>query len=176
TITVLAPYWQTPLAYVIYGIFIMVVLFFVRRFLINRERLNFQIEQERRDARKMHELDLMKIKFFTNVSHEFRTPLSLILAPIEKLLRQSSGDEQQKQFQMIHRNAKRLLNLVNQLLDFRKLEVEGIRLHLSDGNVITFVEETVKSFTDLSEKKNIALTFKTNVPVLQAAFDTDKLE
>src|SRR5690606_8164569 len=79
-ITVLAPFWKTPLAYFLYGMLIIVVLFFVRRFLINRERLNFQIEQERRDARKMHELDLMKIRFFTNVSHEFRTPLSLILA------------------------------------------------------------------------------------------------
>lgn len=176
TITVLAPYWQTPLAYIMYGIFIIGVLFFVRRFLINRERLNFQIEQERRDARKMHELDLMKIRFFTNVSHEFRTPLSLILAPIEKLLKQSYGTDQYIQYQMIHRNAKRLLNLVNQLLDFRKLEVEGMRLHLSQGNVVGFIEETVLSFSDLSEKKNIALSFHSRVPSLYASFDTDKLE
>lgn len=176
TITVLAPYWQTPLAYAIYGVFIIVVLFFVRRFMINRERLNFKIEQERRDARKMHELDLMKIRFFTNVSHEFRTPLSLILAPIEKLLKQSYGTDQYTQYQMIHRNAKRLLNLVNQLLDFRKLEVEGMRLHLSQGNVVSFIEEIVLSFSDLSEKKNIALSFHSVMPSLYASFDTDKLE
>ncbi len=175
-ITVLAPFWKTPLAYFLYGILIIVVLFFVRRFLINRERLNFQIEQERRDARKMHELDLMKIRFFTNVSHEFRTPLSLILAPIEKLLKQGNDTDHYNQYQMIHRNAKRLLNLVNQLLDFRKLEVEGMRLHLSQGNIVNFLEETVLSFSDLSEKKNIALSFAPGIPALYASFDTDKLE
>lgn len=176
TITVLAPYWKTPIAYALYVVLIGVILFFVRRFLVNRERMNFQIEQERRDARKMHELDLMKIRFFTNVSHEFRTPLSLILAPIEKLLKHSHHQEQHNQYQMIHRNAKRLLNLVNQLLDFRKLEVEGIRLHLSQGNVVSFLEETVLSFSDLSEKKNIALSFESDIKSLHASFDMDKLE
>lgn len=176
TITVLAPYWKTPLAYIIYIVLVTIALFFIRRFMINRERMHFQIEQERRDARKMHELDLMKIKFFTNVSHEFRTPLSLILAPIEKLLQQSSSEDQQKQHQMIYRNAKRLLGLVNQLLDFRKLEVEGIRLHLSEGNLIDFLKEVVFSFVDLSDKKNIALSFESNMSALQASFDMDKLE
>lgn len=176
TVTVLAPYWKTPWAYIIYVVLIAVVLFFIRRFMINKERMHFQIEQERRDARRMHELDLMKIKFFTNVSHEFRTPLSLILAPIEKLLHQKDNDGQQKQYQMIHRNARRLLNLVNQLLDFRKLEVEGIRLYLSEGDIISFIKEMVFSFVDLSDKKNIELTFESNTPVLQASFDMDKLE
>src|SRR5699024_4899516 len=77
---------------------------------------------------------------------------------------------------VIQRNAKRLLNLVNQLLDFRKIEVEGIKLHTSEGNIIKFIEESVHSFSDLSEKKNIALTFHTDIEVMHASFDMDKLE
>lgn len=175
-LAVLAPFWKTTEAYLFYFLTVMAGLYYLRRLMITRERQQFLLEQERRDARKMHELDMMKIKFFTNVSHEFRTPLSLILAPVEKLMNTSSDGEQQKQFQMIQRNGKRLLNLVNHLLDFRKLEVEGMKLNLSEYNVISFVEEAVQSFSDLSENKNIALKFRSNINTLQAAFDMDKLE
>lgn len=176
-ITVLAPFWKTPEAYGLYFVFILLCLYTGRRMMLERERAKFQIQQERREAKQMHELDLMKIRFFTNVSHEFRTPLSLILTPIEKLLGQTKADDvNRKQFIVIQRNAKRLLNLVNQLLDFRKIEVEGIKLHTSEGNIIKFIEESVHSFSDLSEKKNIALTFHTDIEVMHASFDMDKLE
>src|SRR5690606_6275990 len=134
-LSILAPFWKTTEAYVFYFVIIIGVLLLLRQFMINRERLQFQIEQERRDARKMHELDLLKIKFFTNVSHEFRTPLSLILAPVERLMATSTDQDQYRQYQMIYRNGKRLLNLVNQLLDFRKIEGEGIKLYLTEGDV-----------------------------------------
>jgi signal transduction histidine kinase len=123
----------------------------------------------------MHELDLMKIKFFTNVSHEFRTPLTLILTPIEKMLKTAEDDEK-GQLQLIHRNARRLLNLINQLLDFRKLEVQEIKFNPSEGDVIGFVRETAYSFTDLSEKKNIGFAFHSSVDSLEMIFDQDKLE
>ncbi len=176
-ITVLAPFWKTSEAYGLYFVFILLCLYTGRRIMLARERAKFQIEQERREAKQLHELDLMKIRFFTNVSHEFRTPLSLILTPIEKLLGQTKeGDANKKQYVVIQRNAKRLLNLVNQLLDFRKIEVDGIELQVSDGNVIKFIEESVHSFSDLSEKKNIALTFHTDIEAMHASFDMDKLE
>ncbi|GAB3535618.1 hypothetical protein GCM10027443_25160 [Pontibacter brevis] len=175
-ITVLAPFWLTTEAYAVYFVLAVVLLILARRKVLQRARAKFLIEQERREAQQLHELDLMKIKFLTNVSHEFRTPLTLILAPIERLLKNTKDKDQLQQFEMINRNAKRLLNLVNQLLDFRKIEVEEINLYPSEGNVVKFVEATVNSFSDLSEKKNITLTFKANVPELQASFDMDKLE
>lgn len=177
SITVMAPFWKTPEAYGLYFVFILLCLYTGRRMMLERERAKFQIEQERREAKQMHELDLMKIRFFTNVSHEFRTPLSLILTPIEKLLGQAGEDDaNKKQYVVIQRNARRLLNLVNQLLDFRKIEVDGIVLHPSEGNVIKFIEESVYSFSDLSEKKNISLSFHSDVRDLYASFDMDKLE
>jgi signal transduction histidine kinase/ligand-binding sensor domain-containing protein/DNA-binding response OmpR family regulator len=175
-ISVLAPFWLTTEAFVIYAILAILLLILARKMELQRARMKFVVEQERREARQMHELDLMKIKFLTNVSHEFQTPLTLILAPIERLLKTTKDKDQLQQFEMINRNAKRLLNLVNQLLDFRKIEVEELNLYPSEGNVVKFVEATVNSFSALSDKKNIALTFKSNVEELQVSFDMDKLE
>ena len=176
SIQILPPFWKTTWAYALYAIIILGGLYLTRSIILQRERMKFQIEQERREARQLHELDLLKIRFFTNVSHEFRTPLSLILAPLEKLLKNDKDDTQSKQYQMIHRNARRLLNLVNQLLDFRKLEVDTIDLHTSEGNIVKFIEESVHSFSDLSENKNVELIYESTINDFFASFDMDKLE
>jgi signal transduction histidine kinase/DNA-binding response OmpR family regulator len=175
-IEVLPPFWKTKLAVAIYIIFILGGLFITRKLIQQRERMKFAIEQERQEANRMHELDMMKIRFFTNVSHEFRTPLTLILTPVEKLLKQAKEADQQNQFQLIQRNAKRLLNLVNQLLDFRKMEVQEIKLSPSEGDIIKFIRETVFSFSDLSEKKDIKLEFNSSLSTFETLFDADKLE
>ncbi|MEI9922120.1 MAG: two-component regulator propeller domain-containing protein [Bacteroidota bacterium] len=174
-ITVLPPFWKTSTAFVLYVFTVLGILFMTRRLIQQRERMKFAIEQERSEAQRMHELDLMKIKFFTNVSHEFRTPLTLILTPIEKMLK-AAGDDQKGQLELVHRNARRLLNLINQLLDFRKLEVQEIKFNASEGDVVRFIKETAYSFTDLSEKKNIGFSFHSTVDSLEMIFDQDKLE
>jgi signal transduction histidine kinase/ligand-binding sensor domain-containing protein/DNA-binding response OmpR family regulator len=175
-INVLPPFWKTKTAFVLYFIFIITALLITRKLIQKRERLKFSREQERKEAIRMHELDMMKIRFFTNVSHEFRTPLTLILTPLEKMLRQAKEPAQQQQYQLIQRNARRLLNLVNQLLDFRKLEVEDLRLNACEGDIIRFIEETVYSFSDVSEKEEIKLSFHSSVSSLETIFDQDKLE
>ena len=174
-IVVLPPFWKTRTAFLLYILIVMAALLLTRRLIQQRERLKYAIEQERQESLRMHELDMMKLKFFTNVSHEFRTPLTLILTPVEKLMKAAREDER-TQFQLIHRNAKRLLNLVNQLLDFRKLEVQEIKFIPFEGDIIRFIRETTFSFSDLSEKKDIRLDFKTSVESLETIFDQDKLE
>ncbi|TDW97587.1 two-component regulator propeller domain-containing protein [Dinghuibacter silviterrae] len=173
-IHVLPPFWKTPLAFVLYVLFIIGVLALARNILIERTRMKFRLEQERKEAQNMHELDMMKIRFFTNVSHEFRTPLSLILAPLEKLIKQEGTGA--AQFQLMYRNARRLLNLVNQLLDFRRMEVQEFTLHRSSGDVVRYVRELTQSFSDISEKRHIALDFQSEVGECVTAFDRDKLE
>ncbi|WP_071843102.1 two-component regulator propeller domain-containing protein [Pontibacter korlensis] len=175
-LTVLAPFWRTTTAYVLYVLLSLGLLYSVREFELRRNRRKFLREQEKREVQQMQELNQVKIRFFTNISHEFRTPLALILAPLEKLLKSTSDAEQLKQFEMMNRNSKRLLNLVNQLLDFRKLEVEEAQLHLSEGNVIKFLQTSVQSFSDLSEKKNISLSFQADANSWYTSFDMDKLE
>ncbi|HZE86108.1 MAG TPA: two-component regulator propeller domain-containing protein, partial [Puia sp.] len=175
-IKILPPFWKTPLAYILYGILLAATLFIARRMTLQRARARFAIEQERKEAQRLHELDMMKIRFFTNVSHEFRTPLSLILTPMDKIIRDTDNPARKGQFQLIHRNARRLLNMVNQLLDFRKLEEQELKLSLSKGDIIKFIKELSFSFADMAEKKHIDLSFHTSEKSLYTLFDQDKLE
>ncbi|WP_041738863.1 hybrid sensor histidine kinase/response regulator transcription factor [Echinicola vietnamensis] len=175
-IEVLAPFWKTPLAFLIYFILVALVVIAIQREIIAREKDRLQIAQDKEEAKRMQELDRMKTKFFTNVSHEFRTPLTLILAPVEKLLKSTDSPQTRSHYLTIQRNAKRLMNLINQLLDIRKIETEGIDLSPVEGDVIGFLRETTRSFEDLSEKKHIALDFHTNRAQLFTYFDVDKLE
>lgn len=175
-ITVLPPFWKSNLAFVIYAFFIVSALLLARWIILTKERMNHRIQLERQEALRIHELDALKIRFFTNVSHEFRTPLSLILTPLEKILKETPEGEEKEQFQLIHRNAKRLLNLVNQLLDFRRMEVQELKLNHSEGDIIRFLRDLVHSFSDVSERKNIKFSFSSSVPYLETFFDPDKLE
>ncbi|HEY4110887.1 hybrid sensor histidine kinase/response regulator transcription factor [Puia sp.] len=176
-IVVLPPWWKTPFAYTLYVLLLAASLFIARQMVVQRARMRFALENERRETRRMHEMDLMKIRFFTNMSHELRTPLTLILAPVDKLLDHGSSTDPRRQYEMIRRNAKRLLHLVNQLLDFRKMEARELKLHLREGDVVRFVRETAHSFVDLAEKKNISFVYDAgDCRSLIARFDPDKLE
>ncbi len=175
-ISISPPFWRTGIAFFIYLLVIFGVLLIGRQIILERERLKFEIKRERFEANRMHELDMMKIRFFTNISHEFRTPLMLILNPIEKMIMAVHEPEQNRQLQLISRNAKRLMKLVNQLLDFRKMEVEELRLNPSGGDVIKFIKDIAETFTDLSESSNIDFRVHTTVDELEMLFDHDKLE
>ncbi|MEP6614259.1 MAG: two-component regulator propeller domain-containing protein, partial [Mucilaginibacter sp.] len=175
-IKILPPFWKTTWAYILYGALILGLLLYLRKRGIDKIRQQFSIEKEREEAQRMHELDLMKIKFFTNVSHEFRTPLSLIMAPVDKLLKQIKEPETQRQLLLVNRNARRLLNLVNQLLDFRKMEYQELKLHERNGNIISFIKDLSYAFTDVADQKHIHFVFDTELESFYTAFDHDKIE
>jgi len=170
------PFWKTNLAYVLYVLIILAVLYLGRMRIIRRAQVRFALAEERREALRVHELDRMKIKFFTNLSHEFRTPLALILSPVDKLIR-SVEDPGRRQLAMtIERNAKRLLHLVNQLLDLRKMEVNELKLNMSGGDIAEFIKATTDSFADLAEGKGIVFDYRSDIDHLPALFDRDKVE
>jgi signal transduction histidine kinase/ligand-binding sensor domain-containing protein/DNA-binding response OmpR family regulator len=170
------PFWRTSVAYLLYALVLAVSLFVARKITVDRTRMRFEVEHQRKEAERVQALDAMKTKFFTNVSHEFRTPLTLILSPLEKIIKQTPDEEQKQQLNLVQRNAKRLLNLVNQLLDFRKIEVQEMKLHPAIGDVVGFSKDICQSFTDVADKKNIALSFSSNTDHLEIYFDKDKLE
>nr|WP_294946456.1 hybrid sensor histidine kinase/response regulator transcription factor [uncultured Mucilaginibacter sp.] len=185
-IKVFPPFWKSTLAYVVYLLLITGTLFLIRRrgiqkirrqFIAEKEKqeANSLIEQERQEVKRMQELDQLKTKFLTNVSHEFRTPLSLIMAPVDKMLI-DADNERGEQLNMIRRNAKRLLNLVNQLLDFRKMEVQELKLHARRGDIVSFIKEMSYSFSDIAEKKHIRFVFDSEIEKLNVNFDHDKIE
>lgn len=186
-ITILPPFWRTTWAYMLYVVAFGCLLLFIRSRGINKLRREFALvqeriqarqlrEQDRKEAERLRELDLLKIKFLTNLSHEFRTPISLILAPVDKLLIEAKEKERSGQLSMIKRNARRLLNLVNQLLDFRKMEEQELRLNMSDGEIVSFIKDATDSFYDLAERKQIKLDFKSDIENLHVSYDNDKVE
>lgn len=175
-INIAPPFWRTPIAYILYTLVIFGILLLVRKITLDRIHMKFEMQQQRREAERAHAIEQLKTKFFTNVSHEFRTPLSLIISPLDKIIKNTSDDDQKKQLNLVQRNAKRLLNLVNQLLDFRKIEVQGLKLYPSIGDIVKFAEDISYSFTDIAEKKSIQFSFSSNVETLEIYFDKDKIE
>ncbi|MEJ6979503.1 two-component regulator propeller domain-containing protein [Pedobacter sp. P351] len=181
------PFWLTIYAYIFYGFAFLGILFYLRyrgiqklkrEFRIEQEKMEAkqQVDQERKEVERLHELDMLKIKFLTNLSHEFRTPISLIMGPVDTLLSDKVMEAGKSQLYMVKRNARRLLNLVNQLLDFRKMEEHELRLNISQGELVSFVSEVVDSFKDLSERKNIILLFESSIENYYTTFDHDKIE
>ncbi|PTB96479.1 hypothetical protein C9994_07140 [Marivirga lumbricoides] len=124
---------------------------------------------------KLKELDTLKTNFFTNISHEFRTPLTLILSPLEKVLRKHTDDETMQDLQVVQRNANRLLELINQLLDLSKLEAGKLTLQVREGKLRELLEIIAASFESLAESKEI--DFKITIQDLpdKAYYDEDKL-
>lgn len=169
------PFWLSPFAYLFYVLLLIAILLLARHMIIKNEQQKFRMKQIKMEAQRKHEVDEMKLQFFTNVSHDLRTPLTLIISPLEKLMQSNTDKQQQEQLSLIHRNAIRLLSMVNQLLDFRKSDVKEHELNLSFGDLIVFLENSCEHFKEYAQKKNISLTFATPVDELKMVFDEDKM-
>jgi len=118
-----------------------------------------------------------KLKFFTNISHELRTPLTLIQGPIDNILSNGKLSKYVKgQLDLMHRNTSRLLKLINQLLDFRKLETEHMKLAVSEGNIVPFLKETFLLFSNLATQKQIDYELNSQIDELKMWYDADKIE
>ncbi|MDT3405366.1 two-component regulator propeller domain-containing protein [Mucilaginibacter terrae] len=187
TVVILPPFWLTPLAFFFYIAIVAGLIFYVRKKEIRKLRTQFLLEQERQQAKQMieqersaaehaHMLDQMKIKFLTNLSHEFRTPISLIMGPVENLLAGDSPTQIKPQLELVRRNGRRLLNLVNQLLDFRKMEQGELTLNLSATDLRAFLKDTTDSFVDMAERKGVEYKVKLPQHTLKALLDVNKLE
>jgi signal transduction histidine kinase/ligand-binding sensor domain-containing protein/DNA-binding response OmpR family regulator len=174
TVIVKPPFYLTIYAYIFYVLAPIAAVFFMRRRGIRKLHRKFREEQARRETERAQELDRLKIKFLTNLSHEFRTPISLILAPAENLLGQEHAH--QPQLAAIRRNAKRLLNLVDQLLDFKNLQDKELKADLRRADIVSFVRDACDSFSDLSQRKRIRFTFDSSVAHLLIDFDAGKME
>ncbi len=119
-ITITPPWWQTWWAYTLYGVVLLGILYSLRRYELHRVGLKNQLNIEQIEAEKFQDLDAMKSRFFANISHEFRTPLTLILGPIDSLLKAVEGSKAKQNLRMMRRHARHLLQLINQLLDINR--------------------------------------------------------
>ncbi|MFM1876362.1 MAG: hypothetical protein RL266_2099 [Bacteroidota bacterium] len=164
--------WGLPLV----SIVILLLVWWFLNSRLNRLRLNDQLELEKLEAERLKQLDLVKSDFFSNVTHEFRTPLTLILGHLEQVIPKIEDERARKELIVVKRNAKLLEKLINQLLDIAKIEADKMDLDLRKGNIVPFLNEIQRSFSSLSERKGVHLRFDVDNEEINMDFDPDKIE
>lgn len=176
-IHIATPPWLTGWAFFIYFMLVIGVVLIIRFISVKQARLKAELRIIQIEKEKEHELNEAKITFFTNISHEFRTPLTLILSPVTELIERNDLKEIIKEkLLLVESNAKRMLKLINQLLDFRKSEHGLLLLKVTRSNFIELVKEVYLSFKSIAYAKNIAFSFETELEELQFDFDRNQME
>jgi signal transduction histidine kinase/ligand-binding sensor domain-containing protein/DNA-binding response OmpR family regulator len=176
-ITIRPPFWLSPLAYLLYVLTLGGIGFVV--FSVTRKQLKLKrrLMIERKHRKYEHQLAHQKLTFFTEISHEFKTPLTLMLGPLEEMLSdQMDSAASARKLQMVHRNAHKLLTLINKLLDYRKLESGKVVVKAQPGNLVEFVHEIATTFRELADHKGLAFHVQADQPVIEAWFDREKME
>lgn len=177
TIKILPPPWKTWWAYLIYAALVATALYVIIRFTKIRSRLEHQLQLEHLENERQREINEIKLKFFTSISHEFRTPLTLILAPVQHLLAHMKWEESARTMMVtVKNNSLRLLNLVNQLLDFRKQESGNFKLVVSSHDLVVFIDRIAAEFRHYAEEQHIHFQYSKPTTAIAAWFDADQLE
>jgi signal transduction histidine kinase/ligand-binding sensor domain-containing protein/DNA-binding response OmpR family regulator len=175
-IRITPPPWKTWWAYVLYFIAITGIILIFWQTTLKRERLKNQLKFERFQGERLQELDQLKSRFFANISHEFRSPLTLIVGPLERITEKIKNNEVRDDINMMKKNAGKLLKLINQLLDLSRLESGKMLLRVKEQNIITFLKETLLSFSALAESKSISLSFMSDDDDVKLHFDAEVMD
>ncbi len=176
-ITIIPPWWNNWIAYIAYLIIASIIFYLIYDYIISSEKFKNEMRYERMKTKKIVELDEMKMQFFTNVSHEFRTPLSLIIDPLRKLNQSDINPSQTKYYHSVmYQNAQVLLRLVNQLLDFRQLETGHLKLDIKQADIVAYTKAVFDTFSIRAKQRKIKYKFYSASSGIIARFDPDKLE
>ena len=175
-ITVLASFWTSIWAMIIYAVILALIAWGVYLLFKRIDKKRFEQRMKEEERKKQDEINQLKFQFFTNISHDLRTPLTLIVSPLDEMIKETEDARQKKRLKLLKDNAKRLLTLVNQLLDFRKNEVAGLNYNPVEGDIVAFSRKVCDSFTSMSERKKVNFSFYSDREQIIMAFDEDKLE
>ncbi len=176
-ITITPPFWKTRWAYILYLLMIVLAFYFAMRYQLRQERLRHELEMEHMKLEKLSEIDKIKSRFFSNVSHEIRTPIMLIVGPLENLLKSDKVIATVKnKLRLIIRNAQRLSRMMNQLVDYYKIESPALKLNLAKNNIVEFVRNIFLSFKEYARDHKIRFRFETNMEQGYTWFDGDKID
>ncbi len=177
SISVLPPFWKTDLAYFIYFLFCLLLVYAYWKFVrfIHNQKLAVQLE--RMEKEKISELNRHKLNFFTFISHEFKTPLTLIIASAEKFFKDKvTNSDPPEELVSIKKSANKLNRLIHQLLEFRRIETDHAKLDLRKGDIILFLKDTFMAFEPLFKSKKISYNFKSEFSEYICYFDPAKVE
>jgi ligand-binding sensor domain-containing protein len=176
SITITPPWWKATWAYFAYVVILGSVLYSAYRVRVNRLRLVHKLELQHLETTKMREVDELKSRFFTNISHEFRTPLTLILGPAKQLLEGSTDEVTKTKADLIHRSAGKLNRLVDELLDLARIEAGEMKLIARPINIVSAVHDLVLTYQSLAERKKIAFRCSCDQHEIVAYLDKNKAE
>lgn len=167
----------SPLAILIYILSFAILIYFSRQIFIARIKLRRELMVEKVMREKVEKFNQERLRFYTNISHELRTPLTLILGPTKDLIsKDKPNSESSRLHQLVLNNSQRLLSLVNQLLDFRKSLHQGMKLKVTQANLVDIVESNIDAFAYMADEKHIKVDFKTSDPKLKGWYDLEKLD
>lgn len=177
-LTILKPFWYKWWAMCFYGLIIIGLFYLFRKYTVAWERMKTNLKLERLTHEKDIELYNFKQQFFTNISHEIRTPVTLILSAVRKALGNSriKNQKDKSSIESIERNSQHLLHLVNELLDFKKFEDKQIELLIRKSDFVAFSKEIYLSFVAIAEQKDIDYSFEANVEEAPLWFDKNQME
>jgi signal transduction histidine kinase/DNA-binding response OmpR family regulator/streptogramin lyase len=170
------PWYASWWAYVLYCMIAAGIAVALWTSQMRRIRLGNELKYKRMEAEKLQEIDGMKTRFLANISHEFRTPLTLISGPLEQLLKEAKDPQSVSEIKIMRRNAERLVRLVNQLLDLSKIEAGKMSLKARQDDLVSFVNRVVQSFESRAKLKQIDLSFHSQHPFLDVYIDHEKME
>lgn len=176
-ISINPPIWLTWYAYLFYLLAFIASIYFFRRQVINRQRLKLEIDMAKIQRETEEQLHQAKLQFFTNISHEFRTPLTLIHGPVMRLLKNNSENKtSNKQLTLIKNNTDRLLSLINQFLDFRRVDHGKLKLNPIHTDIVSFSKNVFNCFEEHAKHRSFNFNFISDIPNLKMDFDPDKLD
>ncbi|MFB9109755.1 hybrid sensor histidine kinase/response regulator [Flavobacterium gyeonganense] len=177
-IRILPPFWLTPISFLLIFIALFFIFYFIRKEIKNRIRLKQELLTEKVNREHDIKLNNEKLRFFTNISHELRTPLTLILGPAKQLLDENTNasDYEKSRYNLIYQNASRLLNLVNQVLDFRKAQSGELKLKVTKTDILSYSKNIFDSFKEMAFNKKIKLNFIAEAEAIEGWIDNDKYD
>lgn len=174
-ITIRPPFWASWWAIGLYMLLGLAVAWGLLQLYLNRLRLNQTVQLRQKETEQLRTIDAMKTNFFTNITHEFRTPLTLILGPAEQMARENPEPKNQQRLQTIEQNAQQLLRLINQLMDLSKLEASVMPVNESRGDLTESIRQWLQPFREQATAQGLSLAFSSEVAG-EYWFDAEKLE
>ncbi|MEL6803949.1 MAG: histidine kinase dimerization/phospho-acceptor domain-containing protein, partial [Bacteroidota bacterium] len=175
-ITIMPPWYRSTWAYLLYGLLIGLGFWWFLKLQRNRIQLKYSLESEQKEAERLKELESFRSRLYTNITHEFRTPLTVVLGSADQLKKlEPKSQEEKKHLSLIRRNGKNLLNLVNQMLDLSKVEHNKLDIDYQQGDILRYIRYIIESYYSVANTNNVLLKLDSEQTEIWMDYDAEKI-